>query len=131
MVKPETHSGELLAGFGPDACELVLLLTVSGATARAEPIQDAARGGLEPVRVLFSAIFHGVSLGNFHQSSNLIRQSRSAASRRQCRRCRSELYRNRVYSSPTDLVIVGIRWLIVVIFPGIELCTLVIKNTNV
>ena len=29
-------------------------------------------GGLEPAfRVLFSAIFHGVSLGNFHQSSNL------------------------------------------------------------
>ena len=29
-------------------------------------------GGLEPAfRVLFSAIFHGVSLGNFHQGSNL------------------------------------------------------------
>ena len=28
----------------------------------------SARGGLEPrFRVLFSAIFHGVSLGNFHQ----------------------------------------------------------------
>ncbi len=33
---------------------------------------SSARGGLEPaLRVLFSAIFHGVSLGNFHQSSNL------------------------------------------------------------
>jgi hypothetical protein len=32
----------------------------------------SARGGLEPAfRVLFSAIFHGVSLENFHQSSNL------------------------------------------------------------
>jgi hypothetical protein len=29
-------------------------------------------GGLEPhFRVLFSAIFHGVSLGNFHQGRNL------------------------------------------------------------
>jgi hypothetical protein len=29
-------------------------------------------GGLEPdFRVLFSAIFHGVSLGNFHQARNL------------------------------------------------------------
>jgi hypothetical protein len=29
-------------------------------------------GGLEPAfRVLFSAIFHGVSLGNFHQGRNL------------------------------------------------------------
>jgi hypothetical protein len=28
-------------------------------------------GGLEPrFRVLFSAIFHGVSLGNFHQGRN-------------------------------------------------------------
>jgi hypothetical protein len=28
----------------------------------------SARGGLEPsFRVLFSALFHGVSLGNFHQ----------------------------------------------------------------
>jgi hypothetical protein len=32
----------------------------------------SARGGLEPAcRVVFSAIFHGVSLGNFHQGSNL------------------------------------------------------------
>ena len=31
-----------------------------------------SEGGLEPaLRVLFSAIFHGVSLGNFHQGSNL------------------------------------------------------------
>jgi hypothetical protein len=29
-------------------------------------------GGLEPAfRVLLSAIFHGVSLGNFHQGTNL------------------------------------------------------------
>jgi hypothetical protein len=29
-------------------------------------------GGLEPdFRVLFSAMFHGVSLGNFHQGRNL------------------------------------------------------------
>ena len=37
-------------------------------------LQDgiSARGGLEPgFRVLFSASFQGVSLGNFHQSSNL------------------------------------------------------------
>ena len=31
-----------------------------------------ARGGLEPgFRVLFSAIFHGAFLGNFHQGRNL------------------------------------------------------------
>jgi hypothetical protein len=31
----------------------------------------SARGGLEPAfRVLFSAIFHGVSLGNFHRGRN-------------------------------------------------------------
>ena len=32
---------------------------------------SSARGGLEPgFRVLFSASFEGVSLGNFHQSRN-------------------------------------------------------------
>jgi hypothetical protein len=32
----------------------------------------SARGGLEPdFRVLLSSIFHGVSLGNFHQARNL------------------------------------------------------------
>jgi hypothetical protein len=42
-------------------------------------LQDgiSALGGLEPaLRVLFSAIFHGVSLGNFHQSRNLTQQGR-------------------------------------------------------
>gem|GEM_PF-4475470 len=34
----------------------------------------SAQGGLEPAfRVLFSAIFHGVSLGSFHQGRNLWR----------------------------------------------------------
>jgi hypothetical protein len=34
----------------------------------ARPIFSSARGGLEPAfRVLFSAIFHGFSLGKFHQ----------------------------------------------------------------
>jgi hypothetical protein len=33
---------------------------------------SSAGPGLEPhFRVLFSAIFHGVSLGNFHQGRNL------------------------------------------------------------
>src|SRR5580692_706371 len=34
-------------------------------------MEQCARGGLEPhFRVLFSAIFHGVSLGDFHQGRN-------------------------------------------------------------
>jgi hypothetical protein len=38
----------------------------------ARPISSSARGGLEPhFKVLFSAIFQGVSLGNFHQGRNL------------------------------------------------------------
>jgi len=38
----------------------------------ARRIASSARGGLEPdFRVLFSAVFHGVSLGNFHQGGNL------------------------------------------------------------
>jgi hypothetical protein len=36
------------------------------------PISSSARGGLEPAfRVLFSAIFRGFCLGNFHQGRNL------------------------------------------------------------
>jgi hypothetical protein len=39
---------------------------------KVEWIRTICWGGLEPAfRVLFSAIFHGVSLGKFHQSSNL------------------------------------------------------------
>jgi hypothetical protein len=38
----------------------------------ARPISSSARGGLEPAfRVLFSAIFHGVSLEDFYQDRNL------------------------------------------------------------
>jgi hypothetical protein len=38
----------------------------------ARPIFPLLGGGLEPAfMVLFSAIFHGVSLGNFHQGSNV------------------------------------------------------------
>jgi hypothetical protein len=38
----------------------------------ASPLPSSARGGLEPhFRVLVSAIFHGVSMGNFHQGGKL------------------------------------------------------------
>jgi hypothetical protein len=48
---------------------------------------QTARGGLEPAyRVLFSASFHGFSLGNFHQGSNLWKGARGGEKIRQIRR---------------------------------------------
>jgi hypothetical protein len=54
--------------FGPEIDQKVAK-TVANCGA---PDFPSARGGLEPAfMVLFSAIFHGVSLGNFHQGSNV------------------------------------------------------------